>query len=292
MPLNSNFYNFIGEESSIKELINKVKALTLESHDIQKGFTLMIINENFQRENLRRLGAHVDKKNIKEFCTKAGFAMYGDLKSARETDDLTFAGMATLFEDVSGRDFTQYDAFICFISSHGSEGGILGTDGSAMTINQIVEQIIKNSSLAGKPKLFFFQNCRGGKENLGQSVVNRNVPEENEGPDPSDDDSSFTVMIPTHADTLIACSSWYGYKSYRNPKEGSWFITVLTNVLTQHAESKHLTDMLIMVNEVLAEKDTKGRKQMACFTCSLRKAVWIKMKNDDEETSSQLPDLN
>ena len=282
--INSQFYNFIGE-SSIEELINKIKELEVESHDIRKGFALIIINENFKKQNLRRHGAHVDKQNIKEFCRKAGF-IHDDLL---KTDDLTFAAMAKLFEDVSGKDFKEYDAFICFISSHGSEGGILGTDGNAMTINQIVEPIVKNSSLADKPKLFFFQNCRGKEENLGQSIVGRNPPQENEEDmELSDEGSNFPVMIPTHADTLIACSSWYGYKAYRHREKGSWFITVLTNVLTQHAKNKHLTDMLIMVNRMLANKDANGRKQMACFTCSLRKSVWIKMKND-QETSSQLP---
>ena len=147
---------------------------------------------------------------------------------------------------------------------------------------------MKNTALAGKPKSFFFQNCRRSSGNIGQHVPDRKLSQE--GTDLSDDNTSNTVTIPTHADAHIACSSWSGFQSYRHPKHGSLFITVLTSVLLEHAKTKNMTDMLQMVNEVLAEfHDEECKMQMSCFTSSLRQAVWI----DSDQTSGQvIPSLN
>ena len=262
-----------------------IKDLKVEPpYNIQRGYALIIINDKFkQMRNPDRPGALVDLDNIKAFCDKVGITV---ADNRYQTRNLSFAGMAGLFEEVSKQDFKDYDAFFCFISSHGSQEGILGIDRIAITINQIVDLIMKNESLANKPKLFFFQNCRGSRENVGQHVAPRKLPQEDM--DLSDDDTSNSATIPTHADTLIACSSWSGFKSYRDPSEGSLFITVLTKVLYEHAKTQNLTEMLQTVNRLLAKfHDGKGKRQMSCFTSSLRRTVWIKDINSDP-TSGQV----
>ena len=274
----------------MEELSKRVKKIKVKPpYNIQRGYALIIINDEFLTlEN--RPGAMVDLQNIKAVCDKAGITTHYEENGPLKTRNLSFADMVGLFEEMSKQDFKveKYDAFFCFISSHGSQDGILGVDKIAITVNQIVELVMKNTTLAGKPKLFFFQNCRGSSENMGQHVPDRKLPQE--GTDLSDDNTSNTLTIPTHADTLIACSSWSGFKSYRHPKHGSLFITVLTSVLLEHAKTENMTDMLQMVNELLAEfHDEEGKMQMSCFTSSLRQAVWI----DSDQTSGQvIPSLS
>ena len=135
-----------------------IKDLKVEPpYNIQRGYALIIINDKFkQMRNPDRPGALVDLDNIKAFCDKAGITVEDN---RYQTRNLSFSDMAVLFDKVSEQDFNDYDAFFCFISSHGSQDGILGADRIAITINQIVDLIMKNESLANKPKLFFFQNC-------------------------------------------------------------------------------------------------------------------------------------
>ena len=261
-------------------------------YNIERGYALIIINDKFPTmKNPDRRGALVDLDNIKAFCDKAGIAIHYKEDDPLKTHNLSFAGMAGLFEEMSKQDFKDYDAFFCFISSHGSQEGILGADRIAITINQIVDSVMKNETLGGKPKLFFFQNCRGSRENMGQLVAPRKLPQEDT--DLCDEDTSNPATIPTHADTLIACSSWSGFKSYRDPEYGSSFITVLTRVLLEEAKTKNLTNMLEMVNQLLADiHDEKGKTQMSCFTSSLRQAVWIKVINTDQTSGQATPSLS
>ena len=274
MLFNCEFYNFVAEPS-IEELNMRMRSLSvMPKHYIRRGFALIIVNEDFSRgiENLP--GTRQDKKNILQFCTRAGFTIH----SETETKNLTFFQMISLFDKMSRENFDDNDAFICFISSHGNAKGIVGTDGRAINIDEIVDPIVNNSTLISKPKLFFFNSCRGDKENIGQPA--RKSPKEHEDKSKlSDNDSSFTVVIPSHADTIISYSSWEGFKSFAHRREGSWFITVLTNVLTTYGNTRQLTDMLIMVNQLLADMGGTGEKQMPCFTCSLLRPVFFNISS-------------
>ena len=161
--------------------------LTHDVHKIENGFALVIINETF-KYHLDRKGARADRANIKRFCKEAGFTV-NDVSSLNlnqsqmdvlefnrdglKTDNLTKRQMETLFKTISKGDFETYDAFICFISSHGNKGGILGTDGQVIPVEEIVDQFKaskKFPSLINKPKLFFTQNCRGPLKEEGVVV--------------------------------------------------------------------------------------------------------------------------
>ena len=74
--------------------------------------------------------------------------------------------MDDLIEDLSKRDFTDDDCIVVVIMSHGDEEGIMGTETkiyNRLKYKVIEEYFYKNQSLAGKPKLFFYSACQGGK---------------------------------------------------------------------------------------------------------------------------------
>ena len=244
-----------------------MKDLMKACHNIKKGFALIVTNAKFDNgETLP--GVSDDEENIRKFCKKAGFTIY----SATETHNLTLFQMVELFHKYMGNEtFENNDAFICFISSHGNAEGILGTDCRSISIKQIVDPIVNNDKLVKKPKLFFLNSCRGYKVNIG-------IPSSKKSPWalsglPASDLNSLAISIPFHADTIIAYSCWDEFESYMDDHNGSWFISVLTDVLNKYGNTEQLTDMLIMVNNSLSKMGQLGQKQMPCFTCSLLKPV-------------------
>lgn len=61
---------------------------------------------------------------------------------------------------MSKLDHSNYDAFIFCILSHGEEGVVYGTD-DTVPVEKITSRFKSTASLAGKPKIFFFQACQG-----------------------------------------------------------------------------------------------------------------------------------
>jgi len=59
-------------------------------------------------------------------------------------------------------DHSDADAFILFIMSHGERGFILGIDDNGVDIDgEIIGVLGECRSLWNKPKMLFFQACRG-----------------------------------------------------------------------------------------------------------------------------------
>ena len=59
---------------------------------------------------------------------------------------------------------THYDCFLCVVMSHGNEDKIVTRDCKKMSFEEIMAPIKSCKSLSNKPKMFFFQACRGEKE--------------------------------------------------------------------------------------------------------------------------------
>jgi len=70
--------------------------------------------------------------------------------------------MKKIIDDESSLDHSQYDAFILFMMSHGSKGHIAGIDENKVNIDDDIAGVLgRCPSLKNKPKLIFFQACRG-----------------------------------------------------------------------------------------------------------------------------------
>lgn len=65
-------------------------------------------------------------------------------------------------------------------------------------------------------------------------------------------DSARYYTIPTWADFMISYSTVPGYYSWRNTRDGSWFMQSLAEVLLMHGNDLSLLDIMTKVNRKVA----------------------------------------
>ena len=129
--------------------------------------------------------------------------------------------------------------FVFTFSGHGGDGFICCEDGKTMNINEIIAKFSPtsdNNSLAGVPRLFFFDACRG--ELIDQGVVARGG------------EGEWRSKIPSTGDVLVAYATTVGYKAYEQFGGGLW-TSILAKKLVTSLNS--IYDILTEVNVELIE---------------------------------------
>ncbi|CAG7826809.1 unnamed protein product [Allacma fusca] len=155
--------------------------------------------------------------------------------------------------EVRDDDHSSRDCLVVVIMSHGEKNQIYAQDGT-ISVNKIWEafQADKCPTLAGKPKIFIIQACRGHGYDNGTELHNKKY-EFNPSPKADDDvtDSApFSYVIPNAADVFIAFSCPLGQASWRNNMNGTWFIQAVCKVLP---EKVYNTDLQTLFTHVARE---------------------------------------
>ncbi|XP_057193422.1 caspase-8-like isoform X2 [Triplophysa rosa] len=187
-----------------------------------------------------RRGSDEDQKSLDRVFRWLGFTVLVQRdKTTAQIKDL----LKNLGKTVNG------DCFICCILSHGNSDGVYGTDENIVSVDEIREPFngINCSNLAGKPKLFFIQACRGSKM---QNVV------QVQADDPEGGESELEV----DAQSL-------------NPLKGSWFIQSLCQQLETHCpQGNDIQTILLAVNSDVSLEGVT-RKQMPVHEVAMRKKL-------------------
>ena len=199
----------------------------------------------------------------------------------------TCAEILAAFSDAANEDHSDADCFAGVLLSHGEEDLIMGVD-AKLAIKDIFEMFKANNckSLAGKPKLFFIQACRGKELDKG---VDANVADAKRSHNSAfDGDGSDVIRIPNEADFLLSYSTVAGYYSWRNSTRGSWYIQALVHVLDRKGTTTEVQKLLTDLNRLVAYSDaymsnTKiatmhGMKQAPSFTSMLTKDLYFMPK--------------
>ncbi|ESO03398.1 hypothetical protein HELRODRAFT_157123 [Helobdella robusta] len=203
----------------------------------ERGTFLMINNKMFNSKTgmTERTGTDVDADALCQLFQKLGFKI-------RRYDDRTVAQMIDVIKAATKEDHTNNDCFALALLSHGDDGIIYGID-DHIPLEFLLAPVKKCSTLAGKPKLFFIQACRGTKLDPGTKVE-------------SDSGDQQTIKIPIEADYLYAYSTVPGYFSWRNSLKGSWFVQSLAatydDVLRQQQQPVDLLKIFTRVNKKVA----------------------------------------
>nr|XP_055070130.1 caspase-8-like [Misgurnus anguillicaudatus]XP_055070131.1 caspase-8-like [Misgurnus anguillicaudatus] len=236
---------------------------------IPRGTCVIINNVQFATMN-DRPGSDMDEKSLNKVFNWLGFRVVVHRnKTAAQMKDL----LMDLGQKVDG------DCFICCLLSHGSKEGVYGIDGAVVSVDEIREPFngINCKSLAGKPKLFIIQACRGIRS---QNIVKV------QADDPSGEESglevdaeSFDVSIPADSDFLIARSTTDGHVSYRRADTGSWFIQSLCRQLEKHCPlGTDIYTILLFVKDEVSQHGFSC-KQMPVHEDAMRKKLILPVPN-------------
>ncbi|XP_015999480.2 caspase-3 [Rousettus aegyptiacus] len=233
----------------------------------EMGLCIIINNKNFHKNTgmAFRSGTDVDAGNLRETFTSLNYEV-------RIHNDLTREEIVELMCSVSKEDHSKRSSFICVLLSHGDEGVIFGTNGP-VDLRKLTSFFRGDycRSLTGKPKLFIIQACRGSELDCGIET------------DSGVEDDMACQKIPVEADFLYAYSTAPGYYSWRNSKEGSWFIQSLCAMLKLHANKLELMHILTRVNRKVAtefesfsfDSTFHAKKQIPCIMSMLTKELYF-----------------
>lgn len=185
----------------------------------RRGHAVIFNHDTFDSDHYApREGSKMDVKNLCETFSSLLF-------DVSVHDNLEYSEIKHTIAKLAAQDHSDADCLAVIVLTHG-ENGLLAPRDSHILYN--VDLLWKPftadkcPTLAGKPKLFFIQACRGKQLDAGVKVRRDGR---------SQFDSSPSYKIPTHADFLVAYSSIEGFYSFRNRDTGSWFIQSLCKEL-------------------------------------------------------------
>ncbi|XP_062995573.1 caspase-3-like [Elgaria multicarinata webbii] len=236
------------------------------SHE-RKNRALLIVNYDFcSRWSSEKLQSRPGAKKEADRLFKA-------LSHCNYTVKLCYDLTAKEIEDVYEEecDAEHGDCFVSIISSHGTEGIIFDCEGQPVQLTQIFKILSpqKCHKLAGKPKIFFIQACRG-------EDIEHGVCLQTDGAGPQSDCFSHYLSIPDNTAVMFSCSP--GYVSFINPWE-SMFLKALLDLLRGEERGLEVTRLMTRISWKVAyhceAKGThRGAKEMPCFVTNMVEAVY------------------
>ena len=229
--------------------------------NMKEGYVLVINNEKFKDQF--RYGSSADVKSLKSFfIDEVGWRF-------KLVENKTATEMEKIVKDASEKDFSSYSAFFLVILSHGNENGILGTDKEEVNVEGLLRNFTceKCPTLAGKPKIFILQACRGSNDDIGCSIQRDALVEK----------YSSMIRIPDFSDFLVCFPCAPGYTSLRNVSTGTYFIQILVHIFKLFYAKEHIVDMMLRVNYMVSITDNSSNalKEMPCQEMCLRRKCYF-----------------
>lgn len=230
-----------------------------------RGIAVIISNEKFGKHR-RRVGTNEDADSLQKLFSWLGFDTRPTYK------DLTGRQMRQTLKDIACVDHSNYDCLMVAILSHGGKGDVVCGKSGTISIKTIIEVFNDKDcpSLAGKPKIFILQACRGKRANIGVKPDNANkddVDSDEYGDDDTDEDDDEgeddeidegddvpdvgPAVHPNISDYMVAYSTVPDHVAFLNNRTGSIFITELEKKFRRHATNEDVITILErVINEV------------------------------------------
>ncbi|XP_067873448.1 caspase-9 [Heterodontus francisci] len=258
------------------------KTITERQHDdmIYKmdanpcGCCLIINNVDFYPSSGLncRSGSDIDCENVQKLFQELHFEVI-------VKRNLTKQVMVEELKSLAHKDHKNFDCCVVVILSHGSQaqhrqfpGAIFGVDGGQpVPVQHIVSYFDGSHSptLREKPKLFFVQACGGDLKDTGfktaeevdsaLEIPNDTVSLQTDATPCRADEPDAVSSLPTSSDILVSYSTFPGYVSWRDKKEGSWYMKALVHVFSNYAHSDDLQTLLTRVTRTISEnEEAKG----------------------------------
>uniref|UniRef100_A0A4W6C3W6 Caspase-8 n=1 Tax=Lates calcarifer TaxID=8187 RepID=A0A4W6C3W6_LATCA len=265
---------------SISETICKFLYFSFSDYaltHIPRGLCVVINNESFRGLELsNRGGTQEDAKALRKVFYSLGFDVVIH-------DNLTADDMRHKLKELSRRNYSNEDALVVCVLSHGEQGCVFGTDEKKVSLRELTEPFTSKiaPTLTGKPKLFFIQACQGSGYQGGTVPCPPRPRNEEEVGETFEEDAGpvYGETVPWDADFLLGMATVQECKSFRNTSTGSIYIQELCKQLTRSAESSerdNILDVLTRVNREVGRGVYLSRKQMPEPKYTLTKRLVLK----------------
>ncbi|XP_061573625.1 caspase-6-like isoform X2 [Cololabis saira] len=244
----------------------------------RRGLALVFNQEQFfWRLGLGiRSGTNADRYNLEKRLRELNF-------DVRCHDNLKQEDVLNKISEAAEDDHSDADCFLLVFLSHGEKDHVYAHDGKIDI--QHIQSMFKGDkckSLAGKPKIFIIQACRGDKHDDPVYACDAVDSETNEVVV----DSSAVHTLPAGADFIMCYSVAEGYYSHRETINGSWYIQDLCAMFQKHGDSLEFTELLTLVNRKVSMRSVGncsdpraiGKKQVPCFASMLTKKLYFRSK--------------
>lgn len=248
----------------------------------RRGLAVVINNKTFSSEMQKkgygvRTGTDIDATRMCSRLKMLGFEI-------ERYHDATCKEIKMAFSNAAAKDHRDADCFVGVILSHGEKDKIYGVDGPIET-NDIFQYFkgFACETLAGKPKIFFIQACRGHQLDAGANLNVADAQRFDYEAEPEEE-----IRIPNEADFIVSYSTVPGYYSWRNSANGSWYVQALVLLLDKYGTTMEIKKLLTQLNKCVAYCDRymsntddpkmHGMKQIPSFTSMLTKDLYFKPK--------------
>lgn len=217
-----------------------------------RGIALIINNVDFKGKLPERTSSTKDAEKLESIFENLRYRV-------KVRKDLTAQRMKEVLEElVKDKDIDkEHDSFVCCILSHGDPQGVLGTDKKIVTVSELAKIVNAEGckALCWKPKMFFFQACRGDKQ--PESVMRDSAGQSNHGKEKEPmaaDGPGDSIALPPEADFIFGFSTVEGNAAMRGEKFGSEYIKTLCSTIEEHASRLSIDRLLLIVNKKVTEK--------------------------------------
>jgi len=264
----------------------------------KRGIALVINIKTYNPnpDQLReRVWSEQDVENLKKTIEYLEFDLkfYENLKADEIRDTI---------KEIAEIDHKDSDCFLCVVMSHGNMEKIICSDSQEISFNEIMAPIKSScASLNNKPKLFFFQACRGKNEieannqRPGSSVSTSSGNE----PDcinekPNNEKTNVLIQISKQetaaepkknteqekeADLLVYFSTISDHFSLGNIAKGTIFIDSVCQELNKAYEDLQNNMSLDVMIKKINERVKRSTKQLSETLDRFSASIYFKPKN-------------
>eukprot|EP00095_Tigriopus_kingsejongensis_P005038 maker-scaffold375_size191602-snap-gene-0.26 protein:Tk05038 transcript:maker-scaffold375_size191602-snap-gene-0.26-mRNA-1 annotation:"caspase nc-like" len=231
--------------------------------------TAILINirdfdQNNGRDLSQRKGSETDVLRLKETFQYLGFNI-ADFTDGEH--QITAAKLRQkVFEFSRSQELEQHDAFAMVVMTHGMNNGVLlTTDGQIVKVNDILMYFTaeKCPGLAGKPKLFIIQACRGDDKE-GEFAPLR-VSQSESAIQTDSSPLGKADLVANWSDMLIAYSSVPQHVGFRHVTDGAVFIQKICQVFINEAHQSDVQELMNQVMEAMSSYKNKEFRQTCCI---------------------------
>ena len=194
---------------------------------------VVVFNYIFRGNKNYREGAEMDSLNIKQVFSALGYKVlvHEDL-----TKEATFEKMWNIFT----LDCDAPEAVLLFFLSHGDgQNDFLAADHSTISIQDIKHRLTNSKcpAMQGKPKIAFFNFCRGENKEKVTNLL------------------EYDCRFEEPQNFAIVQASQPGIKAARSRADGSVFVSCLCEVLLENASTKSLQEIVNLTAALMKRKE-------------------------------------